>query len=48
MIIGLVNSLELTPIAESMRKTDISNIKTVCSVKMRRHPQAQVKCVQKI
>lgn len=36
MIIGLVNSLELTPIAESMKKTDISNIKTVCSVKMRR------------
>lgn len=39
MIIGLVTSLELTPMAESMKKTeeeDISNIKTVCSEKMRR------------
>lgn len=38
MIIGFVNSLELTPMAESMKKTeeDVSNIKTVFSEKMRR------------
>lgn len=39
MIIGLVNSLELTPMAESMKQTeeeDVSNIKTIYSEKMRR------------
>lgn len=50
MLIGLVNSLELTPIAESMKKTeeeDISNIKTALR-KWEDNPQTKMKCVQKI